>query len=525
MENNELMDLANNINTNVEVKEDLKETSSINPYTKDKESKATMEGYLKFDHAYVTTASKKDVEELEDKLSKLNATDIDKKTEESLGMAFHSTIQASEVGNDVTARDSLTNNVSIGEEILGVNNVKFNRPTSNTNLNVLQFKALLNLGSPVKVTLYHSGFTILLTPPSNLELNALDLKVQHAQLEIARETLGYISEFLGRETTGLLTSNNKYFTIHLLKDFILEHISSYSLDVPKEQLFEHISMLDLNAILLGLIHACNGNKLPVKRFCSNLYKVVNNKPACTAVFEATLDPSKLLFVDRNIFKQNPRMLQILSRTKEKSVSLEDIEEYKNTFIEYMKQKYNLAPITLPASPIISVDLEIKLKIPSVEKYLESSVLPLEKIAAELQTIDLGTDIKVRKEKVNSMAENVYLVSLISNIEYIGSRSEDGELIKLTDDSEMVAFLEKITESGEHVKIIEDAIIKFFGINTISLVATPRFICPVCKDTQAEQASNAPAFEKDLIPLEMVHFFFYLITQKILRGVAARRKQS
>lgn len=460
----------------------------------------------------------KDLRSKMDDINKMPATEITPELENMYAgtMLGQGCVSSGDVGSNFLDKAVLSNRIKVGDKDLGVNNLKL-KATNNTNVNIARFKALINLGSPVQVTLYHSGFNITLIPPSNLAINSLDLKVTSAQLELGRKTMGLVSQFLGRDTTGLLTTNNKYFVINTIKPFILDHIADYTLNVPKEELFDHISMLDLNTILLGLIQAANGNRLSVKRVCTNLYNIEDNRPKCTATFDAVVDTSKLLFVDRSIFAEYKNMLGILGRKEPKSTSIEDVQEYLTSYKDYMNAKGYDKPYKTGSNNYLGVDLEIKFKIPTVSEYLRDSVLPLEKIATELETLTLSEDNKERKDTIEGLSESVYLTSLANSIEYIGTLDQNtGELIKLTKQEEIIELLESLSQDPNIIKNFEDNLIKFFGNSMLSIVATPRFTCPKCGHDQQEQVISNSVFGKDLIPLEVIHFFFYQTRVKLVR---------
>ena len=498
------------VRANVESNDDV-----VYPFTNEKEGKVPKGYYQELELPICRT---NEFVKAADKIDGLKKSDITPEIETLYVETL--TTQGAAASNDLGANfadeNELVNKVMVGDKELGINNLKL-KATNNQNINVLRFKSLINLGTPVQVTLYHSGFNITLTPPTNLAINSLDLKVTTAQLELGRASMGLVSQFLGRDTTGLLTSNKKYFTINILKPFILDHIIDYSLDVPKEELFNHISMLDLKAILLGLIQASNGARLNVKRICSNLYQVEDGKPKCSAIFDGIVDTSKLLFVNREMFREYKNMLGILSRKEPKSSQLCDVEEYVSSYKEYLRNKGYGKPYITPENNLLGVNLEIQFKIPTINEYLEASVLPLEKIATELENITLTEDPKDRKETIEGLAESIYLTSLSSSVEYIGYRDpETNEVLKLTKQEDIIEMLSTLSQDGRIAKELEEELVKFLGNSMVSLVATPRFICPKCGSTQDDQVIGESAFTKDLIPLEIVHFFFYQTRVKLTR---------
>lgn len=399
------------------------------------------------------------------------------------------------------------NSLKLGEESLDMREVKISS-ISPAKLKqedrINRFKAMIGAGTTVSIPLYHSGFRLIVSPPTQSELIQLEVEILKSEVNIGRDTIGFI------------TSNRRGFGIGTMRDFILSKTIASTLDVDKENIFQYVSILDLDAIILGLMASTYVNKISVSRSCINSIKVNDNgELICDKVVRADLDPYKLLFV--NTSSLSGSMIAQIAKRKANSVTLEDLENYKSEMNSIFTERYKRKSVLKIEQKDQGTNYELELRVPSVDEYVNDASIWLDNIIADVDRIVAASSEMNKNTIMDRLVASKFIGMFNSNIRSVSVTNEMGDILEEEKEDRFIinSFLETITSSGEHTADIIEGITDFVNKSMNSLVATPNYVCPKCNTLQSEQTSTNKDFS-ELIPLNMLDFFFSLLGDRNLK---------
>lgn len=396
------------------------------------------------------------------------------------------------LGDDIyKPQGTFTNSYQVEDKKLGVEYLKHTvNNKGNVKSNVMRFKSLLGIGRPVNITLFHSGFNIKLKPISLSSLTSLELSLYEEEKNF------------GKATLGLLANADKMHTLNTISNFLSEYILDSTLNFPEEKsILDYISILDLDIILLAVLHSTNVNKIKMNRTCANITKINPNDPGsmCTYTEACEVDPSKLLFINRD--RLTDTMVKQLSHRTKNIITMEEYETYqrelKKVLLEnkLIKEKYSVA------------GLNFDLKIPSISEYAQSSNIVVDKVNYLIDKVNKTNDETMAdkiRERIDTRVTLSKYLSLINSI----SIEHDDMVESLTDQSEIAEILEDLTKDRDEIMEIGEMLHKYYNNSIIAMAAFPNYICPECRKEQ-ENSSETPGFEDEFIPLNMLPFFVYL----------------
>lgn len=395
---------------------------------------------------------------------------------------------------DMIDTDSYYNKFAYGSKDIGITPVGIQNDKGKIDpaLLMAMFQSNMGSGQTVNVPLYHSGFRIVVTAPTLAELTTLDLKIYKREVEI------------GRETACLATNSKRGSTIEILKEYIRGKITHCTLDIDLESsdVFDYISMLDFDTILLALLQATYTTGVPVTRSCQNMS---NENVACSMHVEAKLDPSKLLVVDRSLL--TTEMIQTIAKRKPREVSLVERERYITLLNSRLDEIRERKP------ELITGSNRVEFKIPTVSEYIMDSNIWIEEIKKELDSIlDSNTDI-TRSNALEKILVSTYLSGYLSNFKSLGVETEPGYYRNIEQREHIRTVLDKINNNSEVTIMFSEAVLDYINRSYVSLVATPNYICPVCNKKQDNMTSPAVDFDA-FIPFNVLDFFSILVGNKI-----------
>lgn len=501
IENNDLKNLNQGVEEKTSTPDSVLDSNYEDPITSRSEvildtDKAKTDYILKPSLPMVTLEKiTRDLESQEDSILLSNDSNKDLTEDaylkiQQLQNGFTNTLDYALGEKNYKQQGTFTNNLSTDDKRLGIEYLKHNVSKGNVKTNVMRFKSLLGIGRPINITLFHSGFNIKLKPISLSALTSLELSLYNEELEF------------GKLTYGLLGSADKHFTLNTITTFLSDYILDSTLNFPEDKtVLDYISILDLDLILLGVLHSTNVNKIKMNRTCSNITKINPNDPGsmCTYTELCDIDPSKLLFINRERLTDN-MVKQLSHRTK----NIVTMEEYYNYQTELKKV---LLDSKLIKEKYTECGLNFDLKIPTITEYNQASNVVVDKVNYLMDKVNKANDealtAKIR-ERIDTRINLAKYLPLINSI----SIEQEDHVESLSDQNEIVEILEELTREEEDVKNIVNMLHKFYNNNLIALVAFPNFICPTCKKEQ-NNTSETPGFDKEFIPLNMLAFFIYL----------------
>lgn len=397
---------------------------------------------------------------------------------------------------DVVKSENPVNDVSYGgyDHVLSSMQVKPTTDKPSPEFAFSKFQAILGLGVATAVVLYHSGFTVVLNPPTQSEFLKLQVEIFGTDQELGYSTSGYFNT----------AKRSKVFEI--LKEYIQSKIVAYTLDVSKESLFDYISLNDFDSLLLGILKG-GFDSIKVSRTCYNVLDENPEAQRCTSMVEANLNPAKLLNISRVML--NDEMLMTLSKRKNGGVSLAEQNNYILALDKRIDEKRSRKSIfRYENAP--GIGYEIKFKIPSVNEYIKASNEWIMKVEERIDEL-LETETEISRENAKSTIDIMTKLSGISSgIEYIKVYNETTGAEEVYDDNLSIMYvLEGNSLSyNDLLGELQESYVDFVNKSPITFVATPAYICPKCKSKVID--SSPVLASENLIGFNLIDFFFSVV---------------
>lgn len=346
---------------------------------------------------------------------------------------------------------------------------------------MLRVKSILGMGGIVSIPLYHSGFWITLSRPSDGELIELRRRLMQEKVD------------LGRMTFGLVFSNEQAYLNSWLYEFCMDHLydTSIRVDNPRTELRSLIKVQDLNILFWGLACLIWPRGFDYVRPLTTAEGIEN-----TQTVSSKINVSKLKWVDNNSFSKEH--ISMLARRGRGSVTVEEVKKYQETFMPSLSQGRRVTVVE---------GLDLLLQAPSVDDYIVDGE---NWISAIIETVDSTFTVTAPDEEQRSIAleqqsrasrtrnYGAWVKAVIIN----DHSNEEGDVIYST--------LEDISTNDELHKRVTDAVKQFRDDSTRALIAIPA--------TNGKQ-SGVPRFA-NLIPIDVINVFFTLLAQRV--AIISRR---
>lgn len=380
------------------------------------------------------------------------------------------------------------NNLEFGETRLNPRPLNFNTKGKLSNESAIaRFYAFLGTGEVVQVPLWHSGFWVTLRPIKQKDFINLTIALNNNIIE------------LGRSTNALIYSNYSVVFIRIVTDFIINNIVDTTMILkPEDDIRTYIKTQDLYPLINGIISAMYPKGIKVYKSCYNTFQLnKDNKPVCDFFAEATVDPKKLLWVDKRALTQ--KQLAHMSRKQPKTVSVAEVLEYQQS-LEALKPK----EVKIVVNKENDGWVKFTICSPNLLDYVtigEQWVTDLIKDTETLFTKEDSQETKssIIEDMVGASKSNIYN-SYIKAIE-----SSDGN--KYTTTEEIISLLDVLSSDlNTHNELIKE-ISNYLNSCVIAIIATPNFVCPKCKESQMD--TNSKDTFKEFIPLNLLENFFDL----------------
>lgn len=353
------------------------------------------------------------------------------------------------------------------------------KPTGESARDLVKNK--LKLGNRWTVPLYHSGFTVTLTAPSDSELLEL-------HEEIDRE-----KALIGRHTYGNALSNNASYSSKIFMDFIAKHVLESSLSLPDgANLSNYILQPDLDRLKWGMACLVWPNGYQYSRAC------ISNVETCKHVIRERLAIQRCDWVDSSALTD--RQKNLLLKRERNSISLEEVKVYLADF-----NRGNPTSFDLPGG------ITVVFKVPTVAEHIEFGYRWISDIEDRFTSVltkePLDRDKYLMEQaQATAMRQYAHLVKcfVVDDIEIDGREDIEGILNDLTPvDATREAF---ITNA---LQFIEDS--------TISGVGIPTHTCPSCGGNQRpfDKKGNDAKYP-EIIPLDISQLFFQLLLRRVLK---------
>ena len=386
--------------------------------------------------------------------------------------------------------ESVVNDIKYNDKDYGISYPTIKKVKSDASF-LMELQEGVGLGKMTKIILWNSGLWLTIRPPQNEDLINLYTKLT--------QEIDYISE----NTTMYGFSNISTVFYKVVWEYVVNHLVDSSLNVNPKYLARYISILDMDTILLGVLSQLFYNGFNTTLLCKNNYELdENGKPKCNYSYKINLDLPKLLWTDTS--RLNTEMMSIISKRGPRSQKIEDIKEYQ----KHLQPNDVKTIITLNNGK----ELELELGIPNLETSFDNSeifILEINKfINKSLSSIKTDEDTETIKDNLKGMAVKTLFLGIYS--QYVKSMTLG--TFKTDKQATILEALKTLSTNATDVNNIINKINNFITNASITTIAIPDFVCPVCG---ASQATNETAFE-DLVPVNMVNYFFTLSKLRFMK---------
>lgn len=343
----------------------------------------------------------------------------------------------------------------------------------------LSVRSTLGFGAPAQSPLLGSGFYATVKPLEESDI-----------IRLWRVVLAETVK-LGRQTHGLIFSNNSVFTARAVCDAwsanLVEHTVS---DLPRENLYDHITINDLPTIAHSVATALYPNGFPFSRavFTENT-KLPKEK------ISQLIDVRRSLWMNHKAFTEE-QLAHMVKRIGT-PMTLKDIKAYRDKF-------------TFNQNTVVDLGSGIKLHLytPSLREYFESGEKWINEIMSTVHNA-LGEDAdqNVRLKYISDLAKSTRLRQYAH---YVKAVEEAEELHSTRENVDKV--LSSLSASDEVSRKFYKAVSDYINNTQISIIAT----------TSVNEYEDELSGEKwpRLIPLDAISVFFQLVEQKLL-GITSR----
>lgn len=339
---------------------------------------------------------------------------------------------------------------------------------------VMRVRSIIGLGGLVSVPLWHSGFWITFSAPSESSLIELHRRLQEEKIE------------LGRETFGLVFSNEQSYINSWLLDFCFEHIYETSVRVDSHQeLRPLIKIQDLNILFWGLACLIWPRGFDYIRSLTTQEGIEN-----TQTISAKIALGKLMWVDNSSFE--PKHRAHMAHRQRGKMTVDQVKDYQQTFIP-----------TLAAGRRVNIreGLDVLIASTDVDNYIADGE---NWIAGIVATVDstFTQAVPTEQERNRMISTHARASRLRNNGAWIKAIIIDENENTSRDD--ITAVLDVLSVDEEVTKLLEAEINKFKDDSTRALIAIP--------ETSGKEV-GLPRFPH-LIPIDVVNTFFTLLAQRV-----------
>lgn len=381
------------------------------------------------------------------------------------------------------------NDILYGEKKLNIKNLEMNQNDVSPKTAVARFTKYIDAGEVVQVPLWHSGFWVTIKPIKQKDFIMLEEEIADNQIK------------LGRETSSLIYSNYAVIVNRIICAFLARHITEYSvvLDSGSDNIFDYISVQDLNPLILGMLSTIFPKGLNYTKACKNNLVQTDGVKLCNNILNATLDPKKLLFVNKHALTHDNKfnMLNHMAKRRPSSVSLNEVKEYQ-------RRINSLAPRTVT---LLDGKVEIVLENPSISKYIDTGEKWIQNIVEEFESsLTENVDISLKNIRIGTIVLSIFAGVYNS---YVKSIKFGNENRAYTDQETIDAMLDEVSEIPEAIKPLIEALNKYISESAIAIVAVPAYECEDCKKSNKESDVELKSGFDNLVPLNMTHLFFGL----------------
>jgi hypothetical protein len=361
---------------------------------------------------------------------------------------------------------------------------------------LINFTSYLNIGNPISVPMWNSGFWVSFRPATNSEFCELIRLINSDKIAF------------GRQSLGISLSNTGVYSLDRIFSFCLAHVASTSVktdELPLYDLYKYLVPQDLESFIWGFLVSNYPSGFHFKTPC------INNPTKCTHIHEGTLSIAKLQLTDNKLLTkwQKEHMVSRVPNTKR----LDDVKRFQSENAGLQEKRIIINKESKP--------LGITLGTPSIQDFVIEGKEWISTIeTAVIEALGNDSSSEDRNQYVNKLVNAAHLCQFAHWIKSIDTGilepDDAGDVyIKRTVDRKTIrAQLESLSTVDSLRIEIQEEIQKFIANSTNTVIGYPVFDCPVCKEPQERDIEGKSDVRKAAIPLDIIQVFFELLDQRV-----------
>lgn len=345
------------------------------------------------------------------------------------------------------------------------------------------FTAGTNLGRPVTVPLWHSGFWVKLRAPSAAFLADVD------------RALAFSREELGLEVFGAIGANDRLIFDEILVDAALKLVSETNIPIVKSpmELKEVIDYFDIDSLIWGMAQAAFPDGCEIAIPC----------PSCRGVSHLKANLLRMRFVDESRLTQ--AQIRLMAKGISHKTTVDELKKYKEEFeiLNTQKWEWNKRTFTFRS--------------PTIEEYLTSGreyITSVSRALTETLRDDVTDDYR-RGQSMKSILtteETARFLHFIREIK-IPNTNEKGSADNygiVNDPHAILDIMRYISGDYEASDGLIVAINEFINDAINTIIGFPNVNCPACGNFYLSKTGQ----ETIVVPFNPATGFFILAQHKI-----------
>ena len=388
---------------------------------------------------------------------------------------------------------SWTQNLPYEDKEIGLSPLKINEDSLSGVITgkkaQVKINSMLGLANEYTIPLYHSGFSINFGYIGESDISGLTGRLAKEKLE------------LGKNTNGLVFTNDNVLFSSILLDFMVEHMTSSTLKLDvNDDIRMYIETPDIYNIAIGMLKVIEPNGFKISRTCVNAVQTDENiKPKCNFTLTARLNLELVTFVDRDALGDFHKKL--LARRRPNSITKEELKEYKET-LDVLKAKD--VSIELNNGKVIILTLQVPKLVDNIsagETWIEDVVNSVEMHLNNIEEVNDAKKISMLNKMSRATILNRYL-------HYVKSITMDESIVN--DRAAIYDTLTSMVSTSYVYNEVAKAFSDFIDDNVISVIGIPQYVCPDCGSSE-DMLDGA---FKEVIPMNVYHTFLEGCTLKV-----------
>lgn len=342
----------------------------------------------------------------------------------------------------------------------------------------------MKMGTTMKVPLWHSGFWITISAPSEVDLLELNRKIAQAKIK------------LGRYTSGAVFSNTRCYSTDALVDFVLSNTIATSVKVPDgENIKSMILVHDIPALIWGIACTVWPNGFKYKTACTA-------EPAtCHHVVEEKLNLDKLYHCDTQSLTAS--QIAHMSNNSKDVMTFDSVKTYQDQFLKNQGREVTIYP---------GEDRQIKflLKTPSALEYIQHGSRWIESAA---NTVISALGMEAKDDTRENYIRNVAQADVMRNYSHWVKKIVIGDdNVTIEDVDTIEATLGTLSSVDDLRGKFDKAVTSYIDDSVMSLIGVYSYDCPMCGGEQ--KPPRALPRLANIIPIDANQLFFIRLVQKI-----------